>query len=639
MLEFMRRRTRSVIIKVLFAIIVLVFIFWGVGGPGGDSRPDVIANVNGQVVSFREFQRAYGNVKAAYRDTYKDRLTVEMLQMLDLKGQTLDQLINTKLLEGEAHRLGFTVNDDEVRQTITVMPVFQADGKFSQAQYTRVLRFYQATPSEFEGEQRTQLLNKKLQSLFTEAMRITDDEAQDFFRLAMEKVNLSFIELASADLLEKVTIEKKEVEEYYNTHRESFRQPERVRFTYIAYPPGHFTTEVQIFDQDIQQFYDDHTETRFTDPERMHARHILFSLSLDASADDKAKTRATATDVLTRARAGEDFATLAKAYSQDTATADKGGDLGTFARGRMVKPFEDAAFTLKAGEVSDLVDTPFGIHIIKVEEAFPEQARPLEEVKEEIRQELTQERAKDLAQSRTRADREKIQNGAPLADVAQAAGLTVVETPLVARDETLPDLGRQPALIEAAFALSPQQMSEPIEIKDTWYLLSPREKVASAIPDFPAVAEDAEKRLRGEKAEHLAKEKTDALLARVQETKDLAAVAAQENLPVAETGPFTRQGGYIPKVGTLPDLKKAAFRLTPESPVVPQTYLWGGKAVVAVLKEWIPPDQQEFEKQKTAIREELLKRKQDEIMAELIRYLKKRATITYNQDALQRVVD
>src|SRR5262249_18912037 len=419
----MRRRARSSVIKVLFSIIVLVFIFWGVGGPVSGSRPDVVANINGQTVSYKDFQRAYGNVKAAYRETYKDRLTAEILQMLDLKGQTLDQLVNTKLLEGEARRVGFSVDDGEVRQTIAAMPVFQRDGQFNQAQYSRVLRYYQATPNEFEEEQRAQLLNKKLQSLVSDSARVTDDEVWDQFRLSAEKVDLSFASVASADLLSQVTTDAKEVEEFYNTHRESFRQPERVRFVYVAYPAGHFAPQVQVSDKEVEDFYNDNKDTRFTTPARVHTKHILFAVSGDAPAEERERVRKTASDILARARGGEDFTALAKAYSQDTATAGKGGDLGTFSRGRMVKPFEDAAFNLPAGGVSDLVETQFGFHIIKAEEVFPEQARPLDEVKEEIHQELVQERAKDRARERARADRGKTQNGAALAEVARDAEL------------------------------------------------------------------------------------------------------------------------------------------------------------------------------------------------------------------------
>jgi peptidyl-prolyl cis-trans isomerase D len=634
MLEFMRRRARSTWIKVIFLIIIAVFIFWGVGGSVSGNRPDIVARVDGQVISTREFQRAYENVKSAYRETYKDRLTPDLLEKLNLREQTLDQLVNARLLAAEAQRLGFTASDEEVRQAISALEVFQEHGSFSQERYLTVLRYLRLTPGEFEDDQRSQLLLKKLQRLITDAPRVTDDEVRELFRLGREKVSLSFVKIASADLLNGVTVEPKEVEDYYNTHRESFRQPERVKFAYVAYPATQFESGGEVSVQDVENFYTEHTEDRFTTPARVHARHILFSLPSSAAAEEKATVRATATAVLTRARAGEDFATLAKTYSQDTATAPNGGDLEFFTRGRMVKPFEDAAFALPVGGISELVETSFGLHIIKVEANEPERVRPLTEVEAEIRQELTRTRARERAQERAREDRVKIQNGAAVAEVAQAAGLTVVETPLVARDENIPDLGRQPALIAAALALAPQQVSEPVAVEDTWYLVSPREKVPSTILDFAAVKEEAEKQLRSDKAEQLAKEKAEALLARVKETKDLAAAAAEQKLTVEESGPFTRQGGYIPKMGSLPELKRAAFRLTPEAPVAPQTAFWGGNAFVAVLKEQIPPDAQEFEKQKESIREQQLKRKQDEALNELVRYLKKRATITYNQDAL-----
>lgn len=634
MLEFMRRRARSTWIKVIFLMIVVVFIFWGVGGSIGGGRVDVVANVNGRAISTREFQRAYENVKAAYREAYKDQLTPEIMQSLNLKQRTIEQLIDSSILAAEARHLGFTVSDEEVRQSIAALPAFQAYGSFSQEQYLRVLRYRRLTPNEFEDEQRTQLLIQKLQRLITDAPRVTDGEVRDLFRLSREQVTLSFVKIASADLLAGIAADPRGAEEFYDTHRESFRQPERVKFAYIAYPASSFASAVQLTPQEVTNFYTEQKDDRFTTKARAHARHILFSQSSTTSTEEKTQVRATATGVLTRARAGEDFITLAKTYSQDTATAANGGDLGFFERGRMVPAFEEAVFNLTAGGISDLVETPFGLHIIKVEATEPERGRPLTEVEAEIRQELTRARARDRARERARADRRTIQTGAALAEVAQAANLAVVETPLVSRDETLPDLGRQPALIEAALALAPQQVSEPLEVADAWYLVLPREKVPSTVPDFATVAEEAEKRRRSEKAEQLAKEKAEAVLARVKETKNLATAAAEQHLTVEESDPFTRQGSYIPKMGNLADLKKAAFRLTSDAPIAPQVSLWGGNAFVAVLKEQTPPDPQEFEKQQDTIREQLLKSKQNAAIEELVRHLKKQATITYNQDVL-----
>jgi peptidyl-prolyl cis-trans isomerase D len=634
MLEFMRKRARSTWIKVIFLIIVVVFIFWGVGGSVSGGRPDTIASIDGQTISLREFQRAYENMKNAYREVYKERLTPELLEQMNLREQALNQLVETRLLETEAKRVGFTVSDDEVRQEIAKVEAFQEHGSFAQDRYLRVLRYLRLTPSEFEEEQRSQLLIKKLQRLINDGAQVSDDQVKDLFQLSREKASLMFVKIASADLLNEVSIDAKEAEDYYNTHRESFRQPERVKFVYVAYPTKQFESDIEISAQDVEGFYNEHKEDRFTTPARVHARHILFSLSANATAEEKTKARTAATEVLAKARAGEDFAKLAETYSQDKSTAPRGGDLGFFQRGHMVKPFEDAAFALSPGSISDLVESQFGVHIIKVEENEPEKVKPMAEVEAEIRNDLIQERARDKAQARAREDRAKTQTGASLAEVAQAGGLTVVETPLVAHDETLPDLGAQPQLIEAALGLDLQKISEPVLVGDAWYLVSPREKVASTIPDFTVVKEEAEKKKKNEKAEQLAKEKAESILAKVKESKNLAAVAAEQKLSVEETGLFSRQGGYIPKMGTVAELKQAAFQLTPEAPVAPQVYLWSGNAFVAALKEKTSPPSEEFDKQKDEIRQQLLKRRQTDAMNELVRLLKKRSTITYNQDAL-----
>jgi hypothetical protein len=189
-------------------------------------------------------------------------------------------------------------------------------------------------------------------------------------------------------------------------------------------------------------------------------------------------------------------------------------------------------------------------------------------------------------------------------------------------------------LISAAFNLAIDQVGEPVLAGEAWYLVSLRERVESKIPDFAQIADEVEKRVRAEKAEQLAKAKADALLTQVKEKKDLTPVATEAKVEVEESGVFSRQGSYIPKIGNLPDLKKEAFRLTPESPFPSQTYLWSGTAFVVMLKEKVPANMTDFEKKKEALRDELQKQKQSTVLEDFLKALKKQATITVNQDAL-----
>ena len=638
MLDGMRKRAQSLWIKIIFVVIVLVFIFWGFGSSFRDGAPvESIATVDGEVISQREFQRAYDNIKTMYRDAYKDRLTPDMIQALNLKQQTLDQLINSKILQQEASRIGFTVDEAELRDSIRNISIFQNNGQFDRTQYLRVLNYLHMSPSEFEEGQRGDLLQKKLHRLITDAIPASEDETLDLYRLGQERVNLAFVKIASENFLSQITVENKDAEGYYNSHRESFREPERVRFTYIAYPQSHFEAKAQVSPQDEEAFYNNHKSDRFTSPAQVHARHILFTVEQSAPDAEKAKVKDVAAGVLSRARAGEDFTTLAKTYSQDPATAPKGGDLGSFPRGRMVKPFEEAAFNLSAGSISDLVESQFGYHIIKAETVEAQRVRSLEEVRAEIHQELIREAVSELARTQAKTDSDKTSSGSKLAETAQAAGLTHGDTPLVSGEETLPELGRQPDLIQTALSLAIDQVSAPVQAGGTWYILSPREKIESKVPEFTAVAEEAKKRVGNDKAEQLAKTKAEAFLAKLKEKKDLSSVATEENLTVEDSGPFTRQGSYIPKIGNLPDLKKAAFRLTTEDPIAPQAYIWGGNAFVAALKEKIPASTADFDKQKDHLREELRKRKQAAALEDFIKALKQKVLVAPNMNALLKL--
>ena len=631
MLDFMRQRARSVWTKALFLIIALVFVFFGIGSFGDDAQVQIIVTVDDEPITLQEFQRAYRNVEANYREIYKERFTPELAQQMNLRQQTLDQLVDTKLLAKEARRIGFRASDEDVRQEIAASPTFHSFGSFSPDRYRRLLRYLRMTPQEFEEQQRNQLVIERFQKFIDGSIRATDYEVEALFRFEQEKMNLAFLKIASADLVDMVTITEQQVREFYTNNTESFRIPERVRLHYVSYAPEDFEAEASVSEDEVLDFYNAHKGDRFTEEKQVQARHILFSLADGVSDERKADTRSMAQRILERAREGEDFAVLAEEYSQDTGTASNGGDLGLFGRGRMVKPFEEAAFDMEVGQVSDLVETTFGFHIIKVEAIQPERIKPLEEVADTVTEELLERRSRSIAEQRAREDRKNIADGTTLLQFAESVGLEAKETPLVNQNETIPGLGRRPKLVETAFGQSPEQISDPVQVDDTWFLVSLAERVPSRIPEFTAVQEEVEEQYRSEQAERLAQEKADKLLTKLKETKDLSSLAKAEALTVEETGAFARRGGYIPKIGVVPDLKAEAFRLTPKAPVAPQSYTWGGNTFVAVLKEYIPADPEQLEEQRDDLRQSLLQRKKTAAYQELTKYLKERAKIEYNQ--------
>lgn len=634
----MRRNAASTWVKAMFVAIVLVFIFWGFSrrAPrGGTTHP--VATVNGEAIPAGVYYRTYNNLMRVYRDAYKDQMNAEMLKTLDIKHRALDQLVRANLLRQEAERIGLRTSEGEVRDTIAAMPAFQNEGRFDKDFYVRVLRANNLTPSEFEASQRDDLLVRKLQELVLAGVNVGEGEVRDQYHFDNDQVDLRVVKFEPGAYMSEVTVTDDEVQKYYDGHTDELREPERAKIEYVLYTPEAFAGKVQVTDADVQQYYDAN-QARYMSPEQVRARHILFRVPADATPEQQAQVRKKAEAVLAKARAGEDFATLATQNSEDSSAA-QGGDLGAVGRGQMVKPFEDAAFALPPGQISDLVETPFGLHIIKVESHKEAATKPLDEVRAEIVGTLTTDKTRDLARAQAGADRQKVAGGESLADVAHAAGLSVQTPAPFAVTEPIDGLGRINEVADAAFATAAGQVGPVVSSGKGFVVFRETERAAPRVPALAEIRDRVVTAAKRERAVALAKAKATEAHTALAQSRDIEAVARTYNRPVEDTGPFSRRGPLVPKLGTAPELKKAAFALTPENPVAPGEYPVGDATVIATLEARQPADDAKFASEKDSLIKSAETQRQNQALQQFLDRLKAGAEVSIDEAFVARVGD
>src|SRR5690606_34714522 len=384
MLDRMRRHKNWLkwsLFLVVIAFIALYFPdFMSTNTGAGTSNTLPVARVGSEEITAGAFRTAWQRQVQAFTQAYGGNVNPQLLRQLGLEQQILRQLIDERTALAEARRLGISVSDAEVAHRIYAMPVFQENGVFSVELYGRVLQNARTpmTKAEFEENLRNALIVDKLRAALTEWVTVSDAEVETEFRRRNEKVQAELVVFSAAALGDKVTLTDDEVAKYFEANQETYRIGERRAIKYVLVDIEPIRQKTVVEPADVERYYREN-EAQFTTPEQVRASHILFS----TEGRDEAEVRKRAEAVLAQVKAGRDFAALARQHSDDPSKA-QGGDLDYFGRGRMVKEFEDVAFSLDVGATSDLVRTPFGFHIIKVTDRKPETKQPLEQVRQQI---------------------------------------------------------------------------------------------------------------------------------------------------------------------------------------------------------------------------------------------------------------
>ncbi|VFQ44189.1 peptidyl-prolyl cis-trans isomerase ppic-type [Desulfoluna butyratoxydans] len=619
MLQMMRDNAGSWIIKILLGVIVLVFIFLGLG-PDRNSGNSIVAEVNKAVISWDDYRLAYNELVEGYRRQLGGNLSQEMIKMFRLREQALESLITSELMTQEAERLKLQVTDKELEQAITELPYFKRDGVFDMTLYEALLRQNGLTVPQFEAQQRKAMLISKLRSMVESGVQVTDGEVQELYKYKNTEASVRYALFDPASYAD-VTVDDDYVTTYFAENGERYKTDPEARIAFMRFSRDDFRNGVSVSDEEVADAYEANL-ARYQTPETVEASHILIKVADEATDEEEAAARKRADEVYAKATAeGADFAELAKTLSEGPSAKD-GGRLGAFDRSSMVKPFADKAFAMAEGEISEPVRTQFGWHVIKLEKKNPATEKSLAEVSDEIRQGLVDEQAEADAYAASENAFDMVLGSDNLKEAGETAELPVTESAFFTRwkgPETVPGVDRM-RIAKDAFDLEVGGVSDILEYNGTYYIVQLMEKKESVVPELTAVKEavqaDALSQAKAQKAEAEAA----ALLALLKEGKDFP-----EGTKVTESPMFTRDG----KGADALDRKvvEAAFGLNAEEPVAGEVISGNGGYYVVALKEKKIPGLDGYPEVSEDLKAELLNRKRSDVLSKWVEELRNAAEI------------
>jgi peptidyl-prolyl cis-trans isomerase D len=563
MLDRMRRHKNW--LKWSLALVVLTFVVFYIPSflrtdTSAANVGDRVATVGSRSITVNDFRRRYMAQINAYRSSYGGQLTDAVLQQMQIPQQVLQQMIEENVEIAEAEKMGIRVNDEEVRRQIMAIPGLQENGHFiGEDRYRALLRAQDPplTPGDFEQNVRQGLMLEKFRSGLTEWLSISDADLEREYKLKNEKATLQVVSILADNFKNQVNPTDAEMKTQFDGNKEKYRVPEQRKIKFVRINTADVAAKVKASREDVERYYNEHLGT-YTTPEQIRASHILLKTEGKNDADVKAK----AEGVLKEAKAGGDFAALAKKYSEDESNAQQGGDLDYFSRGRMVPEFENAAFALAPGEISDLVKTQFGYHIIKLTDRKPGIVRDLKdpdlykEIETQVQRDLAEAQANELSESLAR----EATTPAALDRAAASRGLKVEESGFFSRGGMIDALGPQSQASVTAFTMADNTVSGPIAGplgRVVFYVSGKRD---SYVPSFDEVRSRVRDDMIQARAAELAKKKADEVAAQLKSAPDFEKAAKAAGYDAVATQPLAREG-VIPNIGRSPEIDAAAFAL------------------------------------------------------------------------------
>lgn len=636
MLDRMRRHRNW--LKWSLALVCLAFVVFYIpdllrGSEVAGGATDTVAMVDGHQIKGDEFRRTYQAQLQAYRSAYGGNMNEQLLKQLGVEQQILQQMVDERAALAEAERLRVRVSDEEVAQRIYSIPALQENGVFIGPQRYQQLLSSQRPPvssSEFEESVRRSLVVEKLRQTITEWLSVSDKELEEEYRRRNDKVKLAIVSFPADSYRLDVKVTDAELASHFEANKDSFKIPEKRKVKYLMIDVDALRAKLTIPQADIERSYNDNNQ-QYSSPEQVRASHIL----LKTEGKEDAVVKARAEEVLRQAKGGADFGALAKKYSEDESNASNGGDLDYFGRGRMVPEFDTAVFAMQPGQISDLVKTQYGYHIIKMVDKKAATSKPLEEVRQQITDQLGFERAQTEAADLAQRLEAQIKKPADLDTVGKAQGLTVQETGFFSRDEPILGVGAAPEMTTRAFEMEPGAVSGAVRTGRGFVFETVTAKQDSYVPKLEEVKEKVRDELVKKGATEMAKQKAAELSAKLKGSADFEKTAKAAGLEVKTTELITRDSP-VPDLGVAPGVVDAAFKL-PLNGVSDVITTDNGAAVFKVVeKQEVSPT--DITSNRDAFRQELLTDRRNRFFSAYMVKAKQKMKIEVNREALQRLI-
>lgn len=630
MLNVMRKHAGSWMIKVILFAIVIVFIFWGVGS-FRSRQATKVASVNGEIIGVADFRRAYNNLIEQYRQQFGSSLNDGMIEMLQVKKQAIDQLIDRTLLLQEAEKQGLQVSDAEIAQRIMETPGFQTNGVFDNRRYQRILSQVHLTPEEFEAEQKNFLLGQKLTRIIIGAARVSEAEARQWYDWQNTSVNVAYV-LFDPHRYDDINVSAEEITAYFEKNKDNYKTDPMVKVKYVVFDAADYADQVTVDEDEIGDYYESHIDA-FKTEKTVEARHILIKSDpeADEAADQAAKAKAE--EIAKQAKSGRDFAELAKTYSQGP-TKDRGGYLGKFKQSQMVKPFADKAFSMAAGEISDPVKTQFGWHVIKVESVEDASTKTLEQSRDSILHTIQERKSQNLAYDKAEKFYEGTFEKDDLVKNAKMFDKPVLEAGPFNRRGPEAFNGGRGQFANVAFNLRVDEISDIQDIGGRYYIIQQTEAIEAAIPPLEDVKEKVAHDLTEKMQADAANQDAEAMVADLKSGQSFDEIAENRGLAVKQTGLFKRDA-TIPDIGSDTAFNRAAFQLTSADSTVSQPVKGNAGYYLLHLVERQRPAADGFETEKDDIRKMLLQQKQRTVIQDWMDSRKTDSQITIEKSYLE----